>query len=146
MLPVASATTALFTSLARACGGSSLLQSCGSLSTSLVRVHPLVQVYTIPRTGQLACVGHICNFRQKVSKFLSSLPTVPDEMPFELPEWFDGASRACPRAWLVVGLNEAVPQLSQNAAIRSDARRVRSSAIHPADVPISRASNATSLC
>lgn len=71
---------------------------------------------------------------------------VPDEMPFELPEWFDGASRACPRAWLVVGLNEAVPQLSQNAAIRSDARRVRSSAIHPADVPISRASNATSLC
>ena len=48
----------------------------------LALVHPLVQVYTIPRTGQLAYVGHICNFRQKVSKFLSSLPTMPDEMPF----------------------------------------------------------------
>ena len=48
----------------------------------LALVHPLVQVYTIPRTGQLAYVGHICNFRQKVSKFLSSLPTMPQEMPF----------------------------------------------------------------
>ena len=48
----------------------------------LALVHPLVQVYTIPRTGQLAYVGHICNFRQKVSKFLSSLPTMPAEMPF----------------------------------------------------------------
>ena len=37
-------------------------------------VRPLVQVYTIPRTGQLAYVGHICNFRQKVAKFLKSLP------------------------------------------------------------------------
>jgi hypothetical protein len=45
-------------------------------------VHPLVQVYTIPRTGQLAYVGHICNFRQKVSKFLSSLPIPKDEVPF----------------------------------------------------------------
>ena len=48
----------------------------------LALVHPLVQVYTIPRTGQLAYVGHICNFRQKVSEFLSRLPTSPDEMPF----------------------------------------------------------------
>ena len=48
----------------------------------LALVHPLVQVYTIPRTGQLAYVGHICNFRQKVSEFLSRLPTLPDEMPF----------------------------------------------------------------
>ena len=30
----------------------------------LALVHPLVQVYTIPRTGQLAYVGHVCNFRQ----------------------------------------------------------------------------------
>ena len=45
-------------------------------------VDPLVQVYTIPRTGQLANVWHICNFRQKVSKFLSSLPTLPGDMPF----------------------------------------------------------------
>ena len=48
----------------------------------LALVHPLLQVYTIPRTGQLAYVGHICNFRQKVSKFVSSLPVVPQDMPF----------------------------------------------------------------
>ena len=48
----------------------------------LALVHPLVQVYTIPRTGQLAYVGHICNFRQKVSQFLSSLPIMPGELPF----------------------------------------------------------------
>ena len=48
----------------------------------LALVHPLVQVYTIPRTRQLAYVGHICNFRQKVSQPLSRLPTMPDEMAF----------------------------------------------------------------
>ena len=48
----------------------------------LALVHPLVQVYSIPRTGQLAYVGHICNFRQKVMKFLSSLPVMPRDMPF----------------------------------------------------------------
>ena len=48
----------------------------------LALVHPLVQVFNIPRTGQLAYVGHICNFHQKVSQFLSRLPTMPDEMPF----------------------------------------------------------------
>ena len=47
----------------------------------LALVHPLVQVYTIPRTGQLAYVGHICNFRQKVEKFLASLPVLPADMP-----------------------------------------------------------------
>ena len=46
----------------------------------LALVHPLVQVYSIPRTGQLAYVGHICNFRQKVTKFLSSLPVMPGDM------------------------------------------------------------------
>jgi hypothetical protein len=45
-------------------------------------VHPLVQVYTIPRTGQLAYVGHICNFRQKVAKFLNSLPIPKNDFPF----------------------------------------------------------------
>ena len=45
-------------------------------------VHPLVQVYTIPRTGQLAYVGHICNFRQKVAKFLKSLPIPNNYFPF----------------------------------------------------------------
>jgi hypothetical protein len=48
----------------------------------LVLGHPLVQVYTIPETGQLAYVGRICNFRQKVSSFISSLPTFPHDMPF----------------------------------------------------------------
>ena len=48
----------------------------------LALVHPLVQVYSIPRTGQLAYVGHICNFRQKVTKFLSRLPVMLENMPF----------------------------------------------------------------
>ena len=47
-------------------------------------VHPLLQVYTVPSTGELAYVGHICNFRQHVSTFLSSLPTLPKHMPFVL--------------------------------------------------------------
>ena len=29
-------------------------------------VHPFVQVYTIPTTGELAFAGHVCNFRQRV--------------------------------------------------------------------------------
>ena len=44
--------------------------------------HPLVQVYTLPRTGQLAYVGHVCNFRQNVQKFVTSLPILPQDMPF----------------------------------------------------------------
>ena len=47
-------------------------------------VHPLVQLYTIPKTGELAYVGHVCNFRQEVSSFLSSLPVRPADMPFIL--------------------------------------------------------------
>ena len=50
----------------------------------LALVHPLVQVYSVPSTGELAYVGHVCNFRQRVSKFLSSLPTLPVDMPFVL--------------------------------------------------------------
>ena len=49
---------------------------------ALALVHPLVQVYTIPKTGQLSYVGHVCNFHQKVSEFLSSLPTLPCNMPY----------------------------------------------------------------
>ena len=48
----------------------------------LALIHPLVQVYTIPKTGQLAYVGHVCNFRQKVVKFVASLPILPQDMPF----------------------------------------------------------------
>ena len=47
-------------------------------------VHPLVQVYTIPSTGELAYVGHVCNFRQHVSEFLETLPVRPKDMPFVL--------------------------------------------------------------
>ena len=47
----------------------------------LALVHPLVQVYTIPATGELAYVGHVCNFRQKVSKFLSSIPAQKQRFP-----------------------------------------------------------------
>ena len=45
-------------------------------------IHPLVQVYTLPRTGQLAYAGHVCNFRQNVAKFFTSLPVLPQDMPF----------------------------------------------------------------
>ena len=48
----------------------------------LARVHLVVQVYTLPRTGQRAHVGHICNFRQRVTDFLSSLPVMPSDMTF----------------------------------------------------------------
>jgi hypothetical protein len=47
-------------------------------------IHPLVQVYSIPRTGELAYVGHICNFRQDVKQFMNSLPVRPCDMPFVL--------------------------------------------------------------
>ena len=47
----------------------------------LALVHPLVQVYTIPRTGQLAYVGHNCNFRHNATKFLTRLPVMPADMP-----------------------------------------------------------------
>ena len=49
---------------------------------ALALVHPLVQVYTIPKTGQLSYGGHVGNFHEKVSEFLSSLPTLPCNMPY----------------------------------------------------------------
>ena len=45
-------------------------------------VHPLLQVYTLRRTGQLAYVGHVRKFRQNVQKFVASLPILPQDMPF----------------------------------------------------------------
>ena len=47
-------------------------------------VHPLVQVYTIPTTGEYAYVGHVCNFRQDVHKFMKTLPVSPEDAPFVL--------------------------------------------------------------
>ena len=64
----------------------------------LALVHPLVQVYTIPRTGQLAYVGHVCNFRQNVPKFIASLPVLPGDMPFVMvrPREFRGQPSSRP--------------------------------------------------
>jgi hypothetical protein len=62
-------------------------------------VHPLVQVYTIPKTGELAYVGHVCNFRQNVSGFMSSLPIPPKNMPFVMvrPRTPPGGTNCQPR-------------------------------------------------
>ena len=66
----------------------------------LARVHPLVQVYSIPRTGELAYVGHVCNFRQNVRRFMKDLPVRPAEMPIVLiqPRRPPGAADQRPRA------------------------------------------------
>ena len=47
-------------------------------------VHPFVQVYTIPTTGELAFAGHVCNFRQKVHEWVKELPVRPKNMPYVL--------------------------------------------------------------
>ena len=62
-------------------------------------VHPLVQLYTIPKTGELAYGGYVCNFRQEASSFLSSLPVRPADMPFILvrPRAPSGAADRKPR-------------------------------------------------
>ena len=68
----------------------------------LALVHPLCQVYSIPRTGQLAYVGHVCNARQKVTEFLKALPTLPSKMPYVKvrPRSFGG--RPCMKAFFRV--------------------------------------------
>ena len=50
----------------------------------LALVHPLVQVYNLPRTGQLAYVGHICNFRQLWQR--SVFRRVADAQGAEVPQ------------------------------------------------------------
>ena len=55
------------------------LDDFGEMVISLV--HPLVQVYSIPKTGELAYVGHTCNFKQDVKHFMTRLPLRPAEMP-----------------------------------------------------------------
>ena len=80
-------------------------------------MHPLVQVYTIPRTSQLAYVGHVCNFRQNVTKFLSTLPTLPANMPFVKvrPRSFGGKpSRKSPFTVNVQKLRHAFEWLRAN--------------------------------
>ena len=71
---------------------------CDSEEMVLSLVHPLVQVYTIPKTGQLAYVGHICNFRQKVSSFLTSLPILPRDMPFVMVQPRSFKNQRSPKA------------------------------------------------
>ncbi len=64
-------------------------QLSGPKEMVLSTVHPLAQIYTLPRDGQLAYVGHACNFRQSVTKFFKSLPVLPKGMPFVM---------VCPKA------------------------------------------------
>ena len=66
----------------------------------LALVHPLVQVYTIPRTGQLAYVGHVCNFRQKP---LLSSPRCRS------------LQKTCHLSWFAL----ATSRISRNEAVRS---------------------------
>ena len=71
---------------------------------SLALVHPLVQVYTIPKTGQLSYVGHVCNFHQKVTEFLSKLPTLPANMPFVKVRPRNFAGKPCRKAPFTVNV------------------------------------------
>ena len=72
----------------------------------LALVHPLVQVYTIPKTGQLSYVGHVCNFHQKVTEFLSKLPTLPANMPFVKVRPRNFAGKPCRRAPFTVNVDK----------------------------------------
>ena len=71
---------------------------------SLALVHPLVQVYTIPKTGQLSHVGHVCNFHQKVTESLSKLPTLPANMPFVKVRPRNFAGKPCRKAPFTVNV------------------------------------------
>ena len=72
---------------------------------SLALVHPLVQVYTIPKTGQLSYVGHVGNFHQKVTEFLSKLPTLPANMPFVKVRPRNSAGKPCRTAPFTVNVH-----------------------------------------
>ena len=72
---------------------------------SLTLVHPLVQVYTIPKTGQLSYVGHVGNFHQKVTEFLSKLPTLPANMPFVKVRPRNSAGKPCRTAPFTVNVH-----------------------------------------
>ena len=72
----------------------------------LALVHPLVQVYTIPKTGQLSYVGHVCNFHQKVTEFLSKLPTLPANMPFVKVRPRNFAGKPCRKAPFTVNVQK----------------------------------------
>ena len=96
----------------------------------LALVHPLVQVYTIPRTGQLAYVGHVCNFRQKVAKFLTVLPTLPGDMPFATvrPRLFrNRPTNRLPFKVNVHKLRHAFEWLKENNAFYQDIEWVKAS-------------------
>ena len=58
------------------------LQALDDFSEMVISIiHPLVQVYTIPKTGELAYIGHVCNFKQDVKKFWKKVPLRPEDMP-----------------------------------------------------------------
>lgn len=48
------------------------------------RVHPLVQVFTLFPSGQIAYVGHIVNYRQHSIEWITDLPLKPVDVPLIL--------------------------------------------------------------
>jgi hypothetical protein len=48
------------------------------------RIHPLVQVFTLFPSGQMAYVGHIVNYRQRSVKWITDLPLRPADVPIVL--------------------------------------------------------------
>ena len=63
-------------------------------------------MYTQPRTGQLAYVGHICNFRQRVTTCLATLPLMPADMPFVMVRPRTCRGRAAGRARFKVSVQK----------------------------------------
>ena len=48
------------------------------------RIHPLLQVFTLFPSGQLAYVGHIVNLRQHSVEWIQDLPLRPEDVPIVL--------------------------------------------------------------
>ena len=48
------------------------------------RIHPLIQVFTLFPSGQIAYVGHIVNFRQRSIHWVQNLPLHPNDIPIIL--------------------------------------------------------------
>ena len=46
---------------------------------AIVKVHVVMQVWTLRTTGQLACSGHVCNLPVKHEKWCAELPRRPED-------------------------------------------------------------------
>ena len=73
---------------------------------SLAEVHSLVQMYTIPKTGQLSYVGHVCNLHHKVTECMSKLSTLPANMPFVKVRPRNSAGQLCRKAAFTVNVEK----------------------------------------